>query len=97
MFEKTKINKKRPGLAHFFKKSSTDHLMELFQFQMESLTAIVRTITHKKNKSWNCVASYVEKRNMIGNQCDQIGRFIGLWANFQSLWQQLFCPNLPHS
>ena len=48
MFEKTKINKKRPGLAHFFKKSSTDHLMELFQFQMESLTAIVRTITHKK-------------------------------------------------
>ena len=24
----------------------------------------------------------------------QIGRFIGLWA---SLWQQLICPNLPHS
>ena len=23
------------------------------------------------------------------NQCDQIGWFIGLWANFQSLWQQL--------
>ena len=22
-------------------------------------------------------------------QCDQIGRFIGLWATFQSLWQQL--------
>ena len=30
-------------------------------------------------------------------QCDQIGRFIGLWAPFQSLWQQLICPNLPHS
>ena len=29
-------------------------------------------------------------------QCDQIGRFIELWANFQCLWQQLFCPNLPH-
>ena len=27
-------------------------------------------------------------------QCDQIGRFIALWANFQSLWQQLICPNL---
>ena len=27
----------------------------------------------------------------------QIGRFIGLWATFQSLWQQLFCPNLTHS
>ena len=32
-----------------------------------------------------------------GDQCDQIGRFIGLWATFQSLGQQLVCPNLPHS
>ena len=31
------------------------------------------------------------------NQCDQIGRFIGLWATFKSLWQQLICPNFPHS
>ena len=31
------------------------------------------------------------------NQCDQIGRFIGLWATLQSLWQQLICPHLPHS
>ena len=23
-------------------------------------------------------------------QCDQIGQFIGLWATFQNLWQQLF-------
>ena len=30
-------------------------------------------------------------------QCDQIWRFIGLWASFSSLWQQLICPNLPHS
>ena len=29
-------------------------------------------------------------------QRDQIGRFIALWASFQSLWQQLFCPNCPH-
>ena len=26
-------------------------------------------------------------------QCDQIGRFIALWATFLSLSQQLFCPN----
>ena len=30
-------------------------------------------------------------------QCDQIGRFIGLWATFKSVWQQLVCPYLPHS
>ena len=29
-------------------------------------------------------------------QCDQIGRFFALWATFQSLWQQLVCPNLQH-
>ena len=30
-------------------------------------------------------------------QCDQIGRFIGLWTTFQSLWQQFICPNVLHS
>ena len=30
------------------------------------------------------------------HQCDQIGQFIGLWATFQSLCQQLVYPNLPH-
>ena len=29
-------------------------------------------------------------------QCGQIGWFIALWATFQSLMQQLFCPNRPH-
>ena len=29
------------------------------------------------------------------DQCDQIWRFFGLWATFESLWQQLICPNLP--
>ena len=33
---------------------------------------------------------------MAAAQCDQIGRFVALWANFESLWQQLFCPNRPH-
>ena len=31
-----------------------------------------------------------------GAQCDQIGRFISLWATFQSQWQQFYCPNCPH-
>ena len=30
------------------------------------------------------------------NQCDQICRFIGLWATFKSFWQQFICPNLSH-
>ena len=30
-------------------------------------------------------------------QCDQIGRFIALWATFHSLWQQLFWPNCPYN
>ena len=33
----------------------------------------------------------------LSDQCDQIGRFIGICATFQSLMQQLICPNLPHS
>ena len=38
------------------------------------------------------------KKTSLSNtfwQCDQIGRFIGLWATFESLWQQFICPNLP--
>ena len=31
------------------------------------------------------------------SQCDQIGRFIALWAAFKSLWQQIYCPNLTYS
>ena len=31
--------------------------------------------------------------NLWQIQCDQIGRFIQLWATFQSLWQKLICPN----
>ena len=27
------------------------------------------------------------------SQRDQIGQFIALWATFQSLWRQLFCPS----
>ena len=32
----------------------------------------------------------------IQTRCDQIGRFIVLWATFQSRLQQLFCPNCLH-
>ena len=32
-------------------------------------------------------------KRLCANQCDQIGRFIALWATFQSPWQKLFFPN----
>ena len=31
--------------------------------------------------------------NLIGEQCDQIGQFIGLWASF--FWQQFILPKSP--
>ena len=34
--------------------------------------------------------------NLPTYQCDQIWRFIGLWATFQNLWQKLIGPNLSH-
>ena len=40
---------------------------------------------------------FVKEVSLYSCQCDQIWRFIGLWATFWSLWQQLICPNLPHS
>ena len=33
-----------------------------------------------------------EREREKGEQCDHIGRFIALWATFQSLWHQLICP-----
>ena len=38
----------------------------------------------------------VSEYSLLQQQCDQIGQFIVLWATFQSLLQQLFCPNCPH-
>ena len=41
-------------------------------------------------------ALWLDVASRVTVQCDQIGQFIGLWASFWSLWQQLICPNLPH-
>ena len=41
--------------------------------------------------------TFAPKTYSNDEQCDQIGRFIGLWATFQSICQQLICPNIPHS
>ena len=41
--------------------------------------------------------NFGQKIILIQVQRDQIGRFIGLWATFQSLLQRLICPNLLNS
>ena len=38
-----------------------------------------------------------EAKFMTYLQCDQIWWYIGLWATFQSPWQQLICPNIQYS
>ena len=58
------------------------------QFRGKKVTLLCKLCKlHTMRVSWN----------VDPTQCDQIGRFFGLWASFQSLWQQLICPNLPHS
>ena len=36
-------------------------------------------------------------KNRWASSVTRIGRFIGIWVTFQSLWQQLICPNILHS
>ena len=46
---------------------------------------------------------HLDKLSMWGQglndslQCDQIWRFIGLWATFKCFWKHLICPNISHS
>ena len=44
------------------------------------------------------IITFIQHEDEDGyKQCDQIGRFFGFWATFQSLWQQLIFPILLHS
>ena len=68
-------------------------------FKLYLLTFVLHTSTYTIGLShryvtWGC---HIGMPTVTHIHFDQIGRFIGLWANFQSLWQQLICPNLPHS
>ena len=59
-----------------------------------SFTEIARPqiISNEMSRSGVCQQ---RDREFDCNQCDQFGRFIALWATFESLWQKLFCPNCP--
>ena len=55
------------------------------------------TLTVEGRFSVLLVSSEIDSIQLLHYQCDQIGRFIGLGATFQSLRPQLICPNLLHS
>ena len=83
--KRTKINKKR------------DRVWPIFYDQQDSVfwLLVCQFITFQfclplpcPDQPTYCVFYYT--------QCDQIGQFIAFWVTFQSLWQQLFCPNCPH-
>ena len=85
-------------LTTFFSSGSLYHLItnNSVSFACEQVSFSVRA----KQEPFNAKVSLVFNPDLIlckgrtYRQCDQIGQFIGLWANFQSLWQQLICPNL---
>ena len=65
-----------------------NNLVHLFAVKLcRGLTE--RLKNNKKRPDW-------PYKRVYNYQCDQIRWFIALWATFQSLWQQLICPNCPH-
>ena len=48
---------------------------------------------------WNKATKFLNKihTSLVLGSVARFVRFIGLMATFQSLWQQLVCPNLQHS
>ena len=59
---------------------------------MKTSANLTRKLSTQNRSSENFDPSFISS-----DQCDQIGRFIGLLASFQSLRQQLICPNLSNS
>ena len=51
-------------------------------------TTLQSTLTQRKRLIIKCYFN----SGIPVDQCDKIGRFIELWATFQSLWQQIICP-----
>ena len=82
--------------SHLIKEKSPNFEIYIFLW-WKHFNEIFRFKCYSWPLSSYCVQILFNTTTVDWNQCDQIGRFIGLWAIFQSLWQQLNCPNLPHS
>ena len=89
LYQRGEIKEKRPGMAHL--KIITSHKIDVvksFSDRPAGLHFCLGEISLSV-----CTGRY--RSNIYWNQCAQIVRFIGVWETFQSLWQQLICPNLP--
>ena len=75
------------GMSRSFSSSSSSSFPDICQSTIRRQASIKRKTR----------VGAVLKQAMYGKQCDQIWQFIELWASFYSLWEQLICPNLPHS
>ena len=64
-----------------------------FQVELSALKGQPKPAS-QRDKYWN---KKQIKKSIYANddQCDQVGRFIPLWATFQSLQQQFILPKLP--
>ena len=64
-----------------------------FQVELSALKGQPQPAS-QRDKYWN---KKQIKKSIYANddQCDQVGRFIPLWATFQSLQQQFILPKLP--
>ena len=84
-------------LAHFVWVTTTTTFTSLLLYIPTLFAAGQFAMFLKQNKFCFNIEFYDSKWRYSHQQCDQTGQFIGLWATFKSLWQQLICPNLPRS
>ena len=66
-------------------------------FAIFLIKSFERRMLHLTSNDRVYLPTYRRWQWKVASQCDQSEQFIGLWATFLSIWQQLICPNLPHS
>ena len=92
-FENTKINEKEAEDGPFLRKK-IGHWLKVHSSGLGSTLATTTRAASTTSTTCLCTANLLLRVNSL-NQCDQIGRFIALWAIFQSLWQQLILSKSP--
>ena len=93
----------RPLFIYFRLFNSVDNKQvnkQMFNKILPMTGVKLRTSGFESHRSTNWATTTSPPKSVLPdlfpNQCDQIGRFIALWATFPSLWQQLFWSNQVH-